>query len=111
MQQLARKGAKVYIAGRSEARVAAAIERLRAEGREPGNGALEWVELDLSDPRKAKEGADRFVARETRLDVLGACHSILGSGQGVLTFCAKFTMPQCEYGPGSRACGYREAKC
>ncbi|KAM5531420.1 hypothetical protein V8D89_012753 [Ganoderma adspersum] len=69
-QQLARKGAKVYIAGRSEARVAAAIERLRAEGLEPGNGTLEWVELDLSDPRKAKEGAEKFLARETRLDVL-----------------------------------------
>ena len=79
VQQLARKGAKVYIAGRSEARVAAAIERLRAEGLEPGNGALEWVELDLSDPRKAKEGAEKFLARETRLDVLGACDSIPGA--------------------------------
>ena len=80
VQHLARKGAKVYIAGRSEARVKAAIERLRAEGLEPGNGALEWVELDLSDPRKAKESAERFVAKEARLDVLGACTSILGSG-------------------------------
>ncbi|KAI1798062.1 NAD(P)-binding protein [Ganoderma leucocontextum] len=70
VQQLARKGAKVYIAGRSEARVGAAIERLRAEGLEPGNGAIEWLELDLSDPRKAKESAEKFAAKEAKLDVL-----------------------------------------
>ncbi|TBU43468.1 NAD(P)-binding protein [Dichomitus squalens] len=70
VQYLARKGAKVYIAGRSEARVKAAIERLRAEGLEPGNGAVEWLKLDLGDPRKVKESAEKFAARETRLDVL-----------------------------------------
>ncbi len=79
VQQLARKGAKVYIAGRSETRVAAAIERLRAEGLEPGNGALEWLELDLGHPRKAKESAEKFMARETKLDVLGAYCPVCGS--------------------------------
>lgn len=80
VQQLARKGAKVYIAGRSKARVEAAIERLRAEGLEPGNGVLEWHELDQSDPRKAKESGENFVTKEKKLDVVGVCDFVLGSG-------------------------------
>ena len=71
MQHLARRGAKVYIGARSEERVKAAIERLHAEGLEPGNGELDWFQLDLSDPRKAKEGAEAFLAKEKRLDILG----------------------------------------
>ncbi|KAI0334378.1 NAD-P-binding protein [Cubamyces sp. BRFM 1775] len=67
---LARRGAKVYIGARSEQRAKAAIERMRAEGLQPGNGTLEWFMLDLSDPRKAKESAHEFMKREDRLDVL-----------------------------------------
>lgn len=70
MQQLARKGAKVYMAARSEERAKAAIERLQAEGLQPGNGEVLWWELDLSDPRKAKASAEKFVEKERRLDVL-----------------------------------------
>ncbi|KAH9852467.1 NAD-P-binding protein [Lenzites betulinus] len=70
VQQLARRGAKVYIGARNEERAKTAIERLRADGLEPGNGELEWLELDLSDPRKTKESAEAFIAKERRLDVL-----------------------------------------
>ncbi|KAL1939523.1 hypothetical protein VTO73DRAFT_9834 [Trametes versicolor] len=70
VQNLARHGAKVYIGARSEERAKAAIERLRAEGLEPGNGELEWLELDLSDPRKVKESAEAFLRKEDRLDIL-----------------------------------------
>ncbi|KAI0646449.1 NAD-P-binding protein [Trametes meyenii] len=70
VQHLARHGAKVYIGARSEERAKAAIERLRAEGLQPGNGELEWLELDLSDPRKAKQSAETFLSKEKRLDVL-----------------------------------------
>ena len=96
VQHLARKGAKVYIAGRSEVRVKAAIERLRAEGLEPGNGAIEWLQLDLGDPRKVKESAEKFAEKETRLDVLGAdCESSVTE-----LLCAdirwKFIMPACK---------------
>ncbi|KAH9897849.1 NAD-P-binding protein [Cubamyces lactineus] len=67
---LARRGAKVYIGARSEQRAKAAIERLRAEGLQPGNGEVHWFQLDLSDPRKSKESAEEFMKREDRLDVL-----------------------------------------
>ncbi|KAJ8457177.1 hypothetical protein ONZ51_g11684 [Trametes cubensis] len=67
---LARRGAKVYIGARSEQRAKAAIERMRAEGLQPGNGEVLWFQLDLSDPRKAKESAEEFLKREDRLDVL-----------------------------------------
>ena len=73
VQHLARHGAKVYFTARSETRAKAAIERLRAEGLQPGNGEVDWFELDLSDPRKAKSSAQRFLEKEKRLDVLGAC--------------------------------------
>lgn len=71
VQHLARQGAKVYIGARSEERAKAAIERLRAEGLQPRNGELEWLELDLSDPRKAKASAEAFLAKEKQLDILG----------------------------------------
>ncbi|KAI0635316.1 NAD-P-binding protein [Trametes polyzona] len=70
VQHLARHGAKVYIGARSEERAKAAIERLRTEGLQPGNGELEWLDLDLSDPRKAKQSAEAFLAKEKRLDIL-----------------------------------------
>ena len=75
VQHLARHGVKVYLAARSEARAMAAIDKLHAEGLKPGNGTIEWLELDLSDPRKAKSSAEVFLAREKRLDILGASFS------------------------------------
>ncbi|RDX54677.1 NAD-P-binding protein [Lentinus brumalis] len=70
VQHLARKGAKVYLTARNEERAKAAIERLKADSLEPGNGTVEWLELNLSDPRKAKESAELFLKKEARLDVL-----------------------------------------
>ncbi|KAI8986748.1 NAD-P-binding protein [Trametes punicea] len=70
VQHLARRGAKVYIGARNEERAKAAIERLRAEGLQPGDGPLDWFHLDLSDPRKAKLSAEAFLAKEKRLDIL-----------------------------------------
>ena len=65
----------MYISARSEQRAKAAIERMRAEGLQPGNGEVLWFQLDLSDPRKAKESAEEFLKREDRLDVLGGSMS------------------------------------
>ncbi|OSD08182.1 NAD-P-binding protein [Trametes coccinea BRFM310] len=70
VQHLVRHGAKVYIGARSEERAKAAIERLRAEGLQPGNGELEWLEVNLSDPAKAKQAAEAFLQKESRLDIL-----------------------------------------
>ncbi|KAL4242751.1 NAD(P)-binding domain superfamily protein [Abortiporus biennis] len=70
IQHLARHGAKVYMAARSEEKAKAAIEKLNKEGLGPGNGEIVWLELDLSDPRKAKKAAETFLEKEKRLDCL-----------------------------------------
>ncbi|KAK7062417.1 NAD-binding protein [Favolaschia claudopus] len=67
-QLLARQGAKVYMATRSKSRAADAIARLQSEGL--GTGAVEWLELDLADPRSARRAAEEFLGKEERLDVL-----------------------------------------
>ncbi|KDQ62505.1 hypothetical protein JAAARDRAFT_30410 [Jaapia argillacea MUCL 33604] len=70
VRHLARLGAKVYLAARSEEKAQTAIENLLAEGLSPGNGEVLWHHLDLSDPRAAKKSAEEFLSKETRLDVL-----------------------------------------
>ncbi|KAK6991835.1 NAD-binding protein [Favolaschia claudopus] len=67
-QLLARQGAKVYMATRSQSRAADAIARLKSEGL--GTGTVEWLELDLADPRSARRAAEEFLGKEERLDVL-----------------------------------------
>lgn len=71
MKHLARRGAKVYLAARSESKATGAIAGLQAEGLGPGHGEVVWLKLDLSDPRTAKAAAEEFLGREARLDVLG----------------------------------------
>ncbi|KAK0470111.1 uncharacterized protein EV420DRAFT_1223901, partial [Desarmillaria tabescens] len=71
LQHLSRMGAKViYMAVRDSGRAKEAMERLEKEGRGPGFGEVIWHDLDLKDPRSAKESAERFIARESRLDIL-----------------------------------------
>lgn len=54
---------------RSEAKAKEAIARLDFGS---GKGSVEWLELDLGDPRKAKAAAEKFLQKEKRLDILGA---------------------------------------
>ena len=69
IQHLVRHGAKIYMAARSEAKAKDAIAKLDfGTGKK---GTVEWLELDLSDPKKAKESAERFMKLENRLDILG----------------------------------------
>ncbi|KAF7366116.1 NAD-binding protein [Mycena venus] len=68
IQILTRRGAKVYMATRSESRAAEAIQRLKAENL--GDGSVHWLELDLSDPRSAARAAQEFLQKEQRLDIL-----------------------------------------
>ncbi|TFK52451.1 NAD(P)-binding protein [Heliocybe sulcata] len=70
IQHLVRRGAKVYMGARNESKATGAIARLKAEGMGPGFGEVHWLNLDLSDPRKAKKAAEDFAASESRLDVL-----------------------------------------
>ncbi|KDQ58065.1 hypothetical protein JAAARDRAFT_129282, partial [Jaapia argillacea MUCL 33604] len=71
VRHLARKGAKVYLAARNEARATAAIAELEAEGFGEGKGQVVWLKLDLADPRLAKSAAEDFMLHESRLDILG----------------------------------------
>ncbi|KAJ5577230.1 short-chain dehydrogenase [Penicillium sp. DV-2018c] len=61
--------AKIYLAARSETRVADAIELLRAEFPD-SKGSLLWLPLDLADLGSIKGAADQFMAKEQKLDVL-----------------------------------------
>ncbi|KAH7916755.1 NAD(P)-binding protein [Hygrophoropsis aurantiaca] len=70
VKHLARHGAKVYMAARSETRAKEAIEKLVAEGLGPGNGKVIFLQLDLADPRNAKKAAEELMCKENRLDVL-----------------------------------------
>ncbi|KAF4615740.1 hypothetical protein D9613_012461 [Agrocybe pediades] len=72
---LARRGAKVYLAARSEERARAALAQLADEQRNaPGStvpyGEVEWLKLDLSDIRQTKAAAEEVIRKEKRLDIL-----------------------------------------
>ncbi|KAJ7701944.1 hypothetical protein B0H17DRAFT_923931, partial [Mycena rosella] len=68
-KQLLLKGATVYVAARSPDKAAAAIERLRRETKAPADRAL-FVKLDLADLKSVRAGAEDFLAREQRLEIL-----------------------------------------
>jgi NAD(P)-dependent dehydrogenase (short-subunit alcohol dehydrogenase family) len=67
-----RRGAKVYIAARSEEKAEHAIARMEQEGMGENPGQLVWLPIDLTDPHKARAAAGWFLKRESRLDILGA---------------------------------------
>lgn len=61
--------AAIYIAGRSEEKATKAIEDLKAKHPD-SKGRLEFLPLDLSDLTTIKSAAEKFSAKEKRLDVL-----------------------------------------
>ncbi|KAF9057110.1 hypothetical protein BJ165DRAFT_1397449 [Panaeolus papilionaceus] len=67
-KHLARKGAKVYVGARTEAKGQDAIERLHKEG--IGSGEVVYHECDVSTPQQTKTVALEFMKREERLDIL-----------------------------------------
>ncbi|RAK96171.1 NAD(P)-binding protein [Aspergillus ibericus CBS 121593] len=73
-KMLYRKGAKVYIGGRSEAKAQAAIQAIQqavpqTEG-EISPGTLEFLPLHLDDLTTIKATADAFRTKESKLDLL-----------------------------------------
>jgi len=65
-------GGTVYIAARSESRCQGAIIKIRDEvdGTKKGVGRLESMVVDLADLETVKPAVERFLERESRLDVL-----------------------------------------
>jgi len=68
-RELLAHNAKIYIATRSAARAADAIEELKkATGK--GDDRIQFLKLDLTDLGSIKAAADEFTSKESRLDVL-----------------------------------------
>lgn len=69
-EQLARHGAKVYVAARSEAKAHAAIEKMHANNKEVEAGKLIFLPLDLADLDSVAKAVGIFLKQEDRLDIL-----------------------------------------
>ncbi|EJD47723.1 NAD(P)-binding protein [Auricularia subglabra TFB-10046 SS5] len=69
--ELARHGATVYLAARSEAAALDAVRRMEADAPElEGQGRLRFLHLDLSTVRGAREAAEQFTRLEKELHIL-----------------------------------------
>lgn len=69
VKELARHGAHVYLGARNESRATGALAKLKSEG--VPDGRVEWLPLDLATPSTTKAGAEEFLRRAKRLDILG----------------------------------------
>ncbi|EGO03075.1 hypothetical protein SERLA73DRAFT_176596 [Serpula lacrymans var. lacrymans S7.3] len=76
------KGAKVYVAARSEAKAKQAIKELQEARPETKKGQVEYITLDLSEAKKAKAAAIDFKQRESRLHLLFNNAGIMGVPKG-----------------------------
>jgi NAD(P)-dependent dehydrogenase (short-subunit alcohol dehydrogenase family) len=65
--ELARKGAHVYLAARSEERAKDAITRIQTQV--PG-AKVTWLQLDLQDLKQIQKAAKEFKQKEQKLDIL-----------------------------------------
>ena len=61
------KGARVYIATRSEEKSQKAIEELK---RETGKDSIFFLKLDLADLASVKAAAEEYIGKETELHML-----------------------------------------
>ncbi|CAD6588425.1 MAG: hypothetical protein ASARMPREDX12_003325 [Alectoria sarmentosa] len=65
------KGAKVYMASRTQSKAEAAIKLIKSEATStPHPGQVKFIQLDLSDLATVKRSAEDFAAQEDHLDIL-----------------------------------------
>lgn len=57
---LASKGAKVYLAARSEVKYKQALDEIHTSHLDSTKGQIEYLQLDLSTAKSAKEAAENF---------------------------------------------------
>ncbi|EGN97951.1 hypothetical protein SERLA73DRAFT_160948 [Serpula lacrymans var. lacrymans S7.3] len=76
------KGAKVYVAARSLDKAKQAIKELQETRPETKRGLVEYLQLDLSEAKKAKAAALQFRQRESRLHLLFNNAGIMGVPKG-----------------------------
>lgn len=67
---LALRGAKVYMASRTESKARQAMSEMYDRHAEIEPGQLAWVGLDLSDLKTVVAAANHVKANETRLDII-----------------------------------------
>jgi len=70
---------KVYLAARNETRAYAAIARMKREGG-LGTGSVDWLELDLSSPRKSQVMSDSLAKGYILPYPTGLCPRIFDEG-------------------------------
>ncbi|EIN09900.1 NAD(P)-binding protein [Punctularia strigosozonata HHB-11173 SS5] len=76
------KGAKVYLAARSEEKARQAIDEIHAADPSTKKGTVEFLKLDLSEAKKAKAAAEDFNRRESSLHLLYNNGGIMGVPAG-----------------------------
>jgi NAD(P)-dependent dehydrogenase (short-subunit alcohol dehydrogenase family) len=78
VRQLAKHGARVYMASRTESRATAAIDELTKEEPEIAKkgGSIVFLKLDLTDLANCQAAAKEFLSKEKRLDILSK-HDLL----------------------------------
>ncbi|KAA1106640.1 hypothetical protein PGT21_036764 [Puccinia graminis f. sp. tritici] len=74
--ELARRGAKVYLASRSESRAKAAIQKIKEL---IPDSQVDFIHFDLTILSSARKAADSFISKEARLDILINNAGILGT--------------------------------
>lgn len=70
---LAAHGAKVYMGARSKERATDAIRKIEQrhpEVKAKTHGSVEWLQLDLTDPKDVVESVNDFLSKENKLHVL-----------------------------------------
>ncbi|KAJ3759959.1 short chain dehydrogenase [Lentinula raphanica] len=70
VRELARKGARVYMLSRTEARALAAIEKIKEELAPEVQPEIVYINFDLLSLKSCKQAAEEFLRREQRLDIL-----------------------------------------
>ncbi|CCF53322.1 hypothetical protein NDA11_001422 [Ustilago hordei] len=65
--ELARNGAKVYMAARTESKAQEAIQKIKQQ---VPDADIHFLQLDLTELAAVRKAADDFVSREQRLDIL-----------------------------------------
>lgn len=78
---MALRGAKVYLAARSESRAREAIDELQRTNLYIRQDQLHHVPLDLTDLKSIVAAADKLKATETKIDILSRLRS--GKSKGV----------------------------
>src|ERR1700693_3679277 len=70
VRQLRREGFHVFLGARNQEAGKAAAEKLNQEGRNAGNGQVNFLRLDITDQESIKRAAEEFGKQSDRLDAL-----------------------------------------